>query len=191
MSWTIWRYIWIELWPPEARETAAPDYRAACEGRFTGHDQSLGEGHHEGWGLDISTFKPGSTRAAATSKAHQAGVPIDEIQRAGAWSSETTFSKWYKKELVKDKGKFVGVILGWMCRAVGDDGEAFLQIISLLLIMALKISWKLWGDQVVREDFRISRAYLSKWWMIRIFSIYLSLPPQITRLEPGPPLTKV
>ena len=64
-------------------------------------------------GLDISTFKPGSTRAAATSKAHQAGVPMDEILRAGAWSSETTFRKWYKKELLRDKEKFVKAVLKW------------------------------------------------------------------------------
>ena len=41
-----------------------------------------------------------------------------------------------------------------------------------------KISWDLWGgDRLVREDCWISRAYLSKWRMILIFSIYLSPPP--------------
>ena len=54
-------------------------------------------------GIDVSVFKPGSTRAAATSKAHQSGVTLDKILRAGAWASESTFSTWYKREVIPRK----------------------------------------------------------------------------------------
>ena len=40
------------------------------------------------------------------------------------------------------------------------------------------------GDRLVREDCWISRAYLSKWRMILIFSIYLS--PRPTDYTPYP-----
>ena len=51
-------------------------------------------------GIDTNLFKPGSTRAAAGSKAAQAGTPLQEILGAGGWSRETTFFKWYKKDIV-------------------------------------------------------------------------------------------
>ena len=44
-------------------------------------------------GIDVEAYKPGSTRAAATSKALKAGAPIDEILQAAGWSTENTFSK--------------------------------------------------------------------------------------------------
>ena len=52
-------------------------------------------------GVDTSMFKPGSTRSAAASKADKAGFPLDEILQASGWSRESTFTKWYKKEVKK------------------------------------------------------------------------------------------
>ena len=43
------------------------------------------------------------------------------------------------------------------------------------------------GGRVVREDFRIRQAYLKEVKYDPDFSVYLSLPPQITRPGPGPP----
>ena len=54
-------------------------------------------------GLDISCFKPGSTRAAAASKAERNGMPLDDILRCGGWSRASTFQKWYSKEVVNSK----------------------------------------------------------------------------------------
>ena len=62
-------------------------------------------------GVDVATFKPGSTRAAASSKACAAGVAIDLILKAGGWSTETTFSRWYKKTVRKDQNRFAQAIL--------------------------------------------------------------------------------
>lgn len=51
-------------------------------------------------GLDVQVFKPGSTRAAASSKAMQDGVPLDEILARGGWSNASTFRKFYLKDIV-------------------------------------------------------------------------------------------
>ena len=51
-------------------------------------------------GIDISMFKPHSTRMAATSKAKGASVPIQEILRTAGWSSSGTFDRFYDKPLM-------------------------------------------------------------------------------------------
>ena len=48
-------------------------------------------------GVDVNTFKPHSTRAAAASKAKTASVPIKEILDTAGWSSERTFDRFYNK----------------------------------------------------------------------------------------------
>ena len=50
-------------------------------------------------GIDTSVFKPHSTRAASTSKASQCSVPISQIMSAASWASDSTFHKFYKKEI--------------------------------------------------------------------------------------------
>ena len=39
-------------------------------------------------GVDVTTFKPCSTRAAAASKAKNSSVPVKEILDTAGWSSE-------------------------------------------------------------------------------------------------------
>ena len=53
-------------------------------------------------GLDLTVFKAHSTRAASTSAAKRAQVPIQDIHvidKAG-WSSAQTFATFYKREIV-------------------------------------------------------------------------------------------
>ena len=50
-------------------------------------------------GADMSVFTPYSTRAAATSTAARASVPIQTILKTAGWSRESTFAKYYKKPL--------------------------------------------------------------------------------------------
>ena len=56
----------------------------------------------ESAGIDISMFKPHSTRMAATSKAKGASVPIQEILRTAGWSSSGTFDRFYDKPLMEE-----------------------------------------------------------------------------------------
>lgn len=55
-------------------------------------------------GIDVNTFKPHSTRAAATytSAAKQAGVPIQDIMRNAGWNNSQTFLKFYDKIIVQE-----------------------------------------------------------------------------------------
>jgi len=52
-------------------------------------------------GLDITQFTAGSTRSAVASKAEKGGAPIDDILKAGGWSRESTFRRFYDKPTVK------------------------------------------------------------------------------------------
>ena len=61
-------------------------------------------------GVDTAKFGPGSTRAATTSKAQHAGVPLQEILKAGGWSRTSTFQTFYQKPLLP-RDRFVDRIL--------------------------------------------------------------------------------
>ena len=50
-------------------------------------------------GINLGIFGPGSTRSAVTSKAASRNCPVNEIMRNAGWSQESTFTKWYKKEI--------------------------------------------------------------------------------------------
>ena len=51
-------------------------------------------------GLDLTVFKAHSTRAASTSAAKRALVPIQDIIDKAGWSSAQTFAAFYKTEIV-------------------------------------------------------------------------------------------
>ena len=47
--------------------------------------------------VDVTTFKPRSTKAAAASKAKNSSVPVKEILDTAGGSSERTFDRFYNK----------------------------------------------------------------------------------------------
>lgn len=50
-------------------------------------------------GVDINEFKAHTTRSAAASRAHDKNVPLESILKAGMWSKENTFYKFYCKDI--------------------------------------------------------------------------------------------
>jgi site-specific recombinase XerD len=52
-------------------------------------------------GVDTSTFSAHSTRGAAASKAAMLGVPIQSILSAADWTSESNFSRFYRREVAE------------------------------------------------------------------------------------------
>ncbi len=50
-------------------------------------------------GIDVTSFKPHSTRAAAASAADKLGVPVPLILKTAGWANEKTFQKYYNKPL--------------------------------------------------------------------------------------------
>ena len=60
--------------------------------RWIKHEMSLS-------GIDTSVFRPRNTRAASTSKASKCSVPISHIMSAASWASDSTFHKFYKREI--------------------------------------------------------------------------------------------
>ena len=58
-----------------------------------------------------TVFGDGSPRAAASTKARQCGLPLDEILSAGGWARESTFAKFYQKELCEAGNSFASAVL--------------------------------------------------------------------------------
>jgi hypothetical protein len=54
-------------------------------------------------GIDTTIFKAHSTRAAVSSKAKAAHVPVKDIMEKAGWSRQSTFAKFYDKKVEKDK----------------------------------------------------------------------------------------
>lgn len=70
-------------------------------------------------GIDISQFKPHSTRHSSTSAAHRLGLPLDTICKTAGWSQKTsTFAKFYSRPLVKTND-FAKALLGITSRKKG------------------------------------------------------------------------
>ena len=53
-------------------------------------------------GIDTTVFKPHSMRAAATSAAKAANVPLQEIMNTAGWHSNSTFAKFYDRPIRSD-----------------------------------------------------------------------------------------
>lgn len=53
-------------------------------------------------GVDTSVFKAHSARGAAASKAVGAGIPVDTVLKTAHWSVESTFTKFYYREVVSE-----------------------------------------------------------------------------------------
>ena len=53
-------------------------------------------------GIDVTIFKPHSTRSASTSKAKLSDVPLADILDKAGLKSESTFAKFYYKKIVED-----------------------------------------------------------------------------------------
>ena len=64
------------------------------------------------YGIDVKVFKPHSTRAACTSKAHSCQVPLDIILQAASWKIDCTLRKFYSKTIQGNVSQFSQAILG-------------------------------------------------------------------------------
>ena len=54
-------------------------------------------------GIDTKIFAPGSTRAASSNAAINRGVPLQTVLKQATWQNKSTFTKWYKKPVQKQK----------------------------------------------------------------------------------------
>ena len=58
-------------------------------------------------GINTKRFSSGSVRAAVSSKAVSKGVSIIEILKLGGWTRESTFTRYYKKPIVKQSNESI------------------------------------------------------------------------------------
>ena len=65
--------------------------------------------------VDVTTFKPRSTRAAAASKAKSSSVPVKEILDTAGWSSERTFDRFCNKPVQKAGGFVTSAYKCYLC----------------------------------------------------------------------------
>ena len=62
-------------------------------------------------GIDVSKFSAGSVQPAAASKAGVAAVPVACIMAKAGWSRESTFAKYYNKNIVAASDPFQDAVL--------------------------------------------------------------------------------
>ena len=62
-------------------------------------------------GIDTKEYKGHSFRAAATSKANKAGLPIQDIIDKANWSRANTFHKHYNRHITSNPAKFASTVL--------------------------------------------------------------------------------
>jgi len=58
-------------------------------------------------GIDITLFRAHSVRGAATSKGAITGLSLSDISKAAGWSGTSTFSKHYRKPVLKNFGEHI------------------------------------------------------------------------------------
>ena len=63
-------------------------------------------------GIDTKTYQAHSVRAAATSKAFMKGLSVSDIIKRGNWSQESTWQKFYNREVKSVSSKFQEKVLG-------------------------------------------------------------------------------
>ena len=61
--------------------------------------------------IDIEVYRAHSTRAVSTSAALQKGVQIDTTLQTAGWSSQATFAKCCKKEILDKQSTFAVSLL--------------------------------------------------------------------------------
>lgn len=62
-------------------------------------------------GIDVSVFKAHSVRSASTSKAQCCSIPIGDILKVAGWSRESTFAKFYRKEIREHDISYADAVL--------------------------------------------------------------------------------
>ena len=68
-------------------------------------------GDENGGGVDTTMYKTHSLRHAATSCAASNDVSLTTILASIGWKQESTFTRFYKREVMKDRGLFCKSIL--------------------------------------------------------------------------------
>ena len=69
-------------------------------------------------GIDTSIFSAHSTREAAGSKALANGVPLKSILNQGHWARESTFAKFYQRDVNVDRN-----VVGQSVLQISDSEE--------------------------------------------------------------------
>ena len=57
-------------------------------------------------GVGVDVFKGHSTCSASTSKACLSGISVDDILSRGSWSNESTWQKFYHKQVLSKEQLF-------------------------------------------------------------------------------------
>ena len=61
-------------------------------------------------GIDLNVYEAHSTRAASTSLALNRGVSLQTIIRTVGWAQESTFRRFYQREVTRDCDFAKGVL---------------------------------------------------------------------------------
>jgi hypothetical protein len=87
-------------------------------------------------GVNISLYKPHSTRSASVSKVNAKAVPIETIMSHVGWSSPSTFTKFYNMPIVQNF--LVSCIMLIILYITDTFNVDFLYVLHAILIESIK-----------------------------------------------------
>ena len=93
-------------------------------------------------GIDVSTFRPGSTRGATASMATRQGATPDQILRHGDWSNLGMYQRFYDRDIGVPVGRLV--LQSSQCESLYTMFLYFLTVIFVRYLFEIGCSLWLW-----------------------------------------------
>ena len=111
-------------------------------------------------GVNTTEFAAGSIWAAASSKASRAGMPLEDILKSGWWSRQSTFTRWYKKDIKRSSAPKVAVAV--LTGNTDQDQDAQLDWGRLIVRSLPEVRLRIDGSYAKVSMTRVSAGFDNK-----------------------------
>ena len=126
-------------------------------------------------GINTKMFTSHSVRAASTSKAKTLGISLSQILKKGQWSKESTWQKFYNKEIFPEATTFQSILALW----TEDEESSLLETCAVRLgEFSIRSTEILWSKIENYNKARSACIIIKIIWIKLKYDLILSLPPQ-------------
>ena len=126
-------------------------------------------------GINTKMFTSHSVRAASTSKAKTLGISLSQILKKGQWSKESTWQKFYNKEIFPEATTFQSILALW----TEDEESSLLETCAVRLgEFSSRSTQILWSKIENYNKARSACIVIEILWIKLKYDLILSLPPQ-------------
>ena len=126
-------------------------------------------------GINTKMFTSHSVRAASTSKAKTLGISLSQILKKGQWSKESTWQKFYNKEIFPEATTFQSILALW----TEDEESSLLETCAVRLgEFSIRSTEILWSKIENYNKTRSACIAIEILWIKLKYDLILSLPAQ-------------